>query len=102
MKEEEKGVEILPVILEATQWQGKLVEGQARSMEDENSTFAKIFDKNFQAGLSKALINAGVNKMATTIAAGDNPIGVVHFTQCDTNGKKALNFMRRGNNKGVG
>ena len=88
MEEEEKGVEILPVILEATQWQGKLVEGQARSMEDENSTFAKIFDEKFQAGLSKALINAGVNKMATTIAAGDNPIGVVHFTQCDTNGKK--------------
>ena len=57
-------------------------------MEDENSTFAKIFDDNFQSGLSKALINAGVNKMKATIEAGGNPIGVVHFTQCDTNGKK--------------
>ena len=27
-------------------------------------------------------------KWQSTIAAGDNPIGVVHFTQCDTNGKK--------------
>jgi hypothetical protein len=56
--------------------------------EDENSTFAKILDEKFQSGLSKALINAGVNKMKATVEAGDNPIGVVHFTQCDTNGKK--------------
>lgn len=88
MQEEDIGNEILPVILEATNWTGKLVDGQARSMDAENSTFSKIFDEKFQAGLNKALTNAGVNKMGIDIDINDNPIGIVHFTQCDTNGRK--------------
>ena len=55
MEEEEAGA-ILPIILEATQWQGKLVDGQVRSMEDENSNFAKIFDEKFQSGLTLVYI----------------------------------------------
>ena len=45
MQEEDQGDEILPIILEAANWTGKLVDRQARSMDEEASTFTKIFDE---------------------------------------------------------
>ena len=88
MQEEDQGDEILPIILEATNWTGKLVDGQARSMDEEASTFTKIFNEKFQMGLNKALTNAGVNKLGIDINRDDNPISIVHYTQCNTNRRK--------------
>jgi hypothetical protein len=97
MQEEDQGDEILPIILEATNWTGKLVDGQARSMDEEASTFTKIFDEKFQMGLNKALMNAGVNKLGIEINRDDNPISIVHYTRSatPTEGSTQLSALRR-------